>query len=95
MPDQFGIGMESLRGGHFFHAMSVPESIGVAKGRKSAFGADAGTRENEYPILRRQRLSHCPFCVPVANHYASLEVLVEKYDRSSARRCCEVPHLVT
>jgi hypothetical protein len=76
--------MESFRGGYLFDAMSAPESIGAAKGRKAAFSADASTRQHEHAVLRCQRLGHCPACVPVAGHYASLEVLVEQYDRSMA-----------
>ena len=40
--DQFGVGGKAFGGRNVFHPVFFPKTIGVAKGRNTAFGTHAG-----------------------------------------------------
>ena len=47
--------MPGVGGGHVFYTIVVPQTTGIAKGRKTTFGADAGAGENEEVIGGSER----------------------------------------
>ena len=58
LPNQLGLGFECFRGGNIFHPVTAPQSIGVAKSRNSALGANAGAGEHKYAVLWGKRFRH-------------------------------------
>ena len=47
LPHQRRVSRECLRRGHVLHTVPAPQSVCAPKGRQTAFGTYAGSRQNE------------------------------------------------